>query len=245
MAAPPRAISAQRPGAPGPIADNSFLVEEAYNQERGVVQHISTFTRARRGDRWAYTFTQEWPVGGQRSQVSYAVPVEHRTGAARIGDVSLNYRYQLVAAGSRVAVAPRVTVVAPTGGAAADAGGVGVQMALPVSAIVAPWLVVHANLGAERRSSATAIGIGASAIWRVRPAFNLMLELAGRRSDGRAGRERELYLSPGVRWAHNFASGLQIVPGIAYPVGVGPSRGNDAFLFYVSFEHPFRKGAVS
>ena len=28
-----------------PIQDNSFLVEEAYNQERGVVQHINTFQR--------------------------------------------------------------------------------------------------------------------------------------------------------------------------------------------------------
>ena len=29
--------------APPPIQDNSFLIEEAYNQERGVVQHIGTF----------------------------------------------------------------------------------------------------------------------------------------------------------------------------------------------------------
>jgi hypothetical protein len=29
---------------PGPIQDNSFLAEEAYNQEPGVVQHIQTFT---------------------------------------------------------------------------------------------------------------------------------------------------------------------------------------------------------
>ena len=30
------------PPAPPGIADNSFLIEEAYNQEHGVVQHIST-----------------------------------------------------------------------------------------------------------------------------------------------------------------------------------------------------------
>jgi len=34
-----------------------------------------------------------------------------------------------------------------------------------------------------------------------------------------------LLLSPGVRWAHNFKNGLQIVPGIAMPIGVGPSAG--------------------
>src|SRR3979409_1805380 len=30
--------------APSAIEDNSFLIEEAYNQGRGIVQHISTFT---------------------------------------------------------------------------------------------------------------------------------------------------------------------------------------------------------
>ena len=46
------------PSAPDtkPIQDNSFLIEEAYNQERGVVQHINTFQRVHSGD-WVYTFT--------------------------------------------------------------------------------------------------------------------------------------------------------------------------------------------
>jgi hypothetical protein len=47
------------PSAPDtkPIQDNSFLIEEAYNQERGVVQHINTFQRVHSGD-WVYTFTR-------------------------------------------------------------------------------------------------------------------------------------------------------------------------------------------
>ena len=44
-----------------PIQDNSFLVEEAYNQERNVVQHISTFSRLWNSKDWSYSFTQEWP----------------------------------------------------------------------------------------------------------------------------------------------------------------------------------------
>ena len=46
------------------IQDNSFLVEEAYNQERGVVQHINTFSRLWNTKDWVYTFTQEWPMPG-------------------------------------------------------------------------------------------------------------------------------------------------------------------------------------
>jgi hypothetical protein len=58
-----------------PIQDNSFLVEEAYNQEAGVVQHISAFTRYRESKDWLYTFTQEWPVPGITHQLSYTLPL--------------------------------------------------------------------------------------------------------------------------------------------------------------------------
>jgi hypothetical protein len=46
-------------------------------------------------------------------------------------------------------------------------------------------------------------------------------------------------ISPGVRGAINFTSGLQIVPGIAIPIGAGPSHGERGVFFYLSFEHPF------
>ena len=63
----------------GAIVDNSFLIEEAYNQERGVVQHISTFSRAVGTTNWVYAFTQEWPVRGQRHQLSYTIPVDRKS----------------------------------------------------------------------------------------------------------------------------------------------------------------------
>jgi hypothetical protein len=50
-----------------------------------------------------------------------------------------------------------------------------------------------------------------------------------------------LYLNPGIRWAYNFKNGLQIVPGIAVPLGIGPSAGEKGILLYLSFEHPFRR----
>jgi hypothetical protein len=106
LAAPPvTAQTASAPETPG-IADNSFLLEEAYNQERGVVQHISTFSRPFDGDGWAYTFTQEWPVPGQKHQVSFTVPVEDAGRSAGLGDLALNYRYQALD-GSRGGLAGR------------------------------------------------------------------------------------------------------------------------------------------
>ena len=256
-----RAAYAQGDARAAPIADNSFLIEEAYNQERGVVQHINTLSWPRGSGSWVYAFTQEWPITGQRHQLSYTVPVVHENaGDTRIGDVSINYRYQLMGTEGRVSVAPRVTIIAPKGSAAAGtgAGGVGLQANLPVSAAVASWLVTHANAGftvtpsaangAGDRATSTAFNLGASAIWQPRPTFNVMLELAWSHSETVVGPgvttgERQLLVSPGLRWAHNFANGLQIVPGIAFPFGVGPSRGTDAVFVYLSFEHPLRRVA--
>ena len=157
-----------------------------------------------------------------------------------------------------MSVAPRLTVIAPTGSssAGAGAGGVGFQLNVPASVEVAPWLVTHWNAGAtvtpsasngaDERATTTAYNLGASAIWRVRPTFNVLVEVAWSHSEavvgpGVAAGEQELRVSPGVRWAHNVAGGLQIVPGIAYPLGVGPSRGAEAVFLYLSFEHSLRK----
>src|SRR5689334_17683320 len=100
----------------GPIQDNSFLMEEAYNQEPAVVQHISTFLRRVQSHDWAYSFTQEWPVNGIKNQFSYTLAAAHSGSVpgsgSGIGDVALNYRYQLVGSGeTRVAIAPRISVL--------------------------------------------------------------------------------------------------------------------------------------
>ena len=110
------------------IQDNSFLVEEAYNQEFGVVQHIQSFQRLwNRGD-WAYTFTQEWPVDpSPRNQLSYTLTAFHSgdqpgTGGG-FGDVILNYRYQALGSGeSTLAFSPRLSVLFPTGDASLGRG---------------------------------------------------------------------------------------------------------------------------
>ena len=97
------------------IADNSFLIEEAYNQESGVVQHISTFSRPDGGGAWDFGFTQEWPFRGMRHQLSYTVPVLQADGSGTgVGDILLNYRYQLVGDGEiPLHVAPRLSLILP------------------------------------------------------------------------------------------------------------------------------------
>jgi hypothetical protein len=240
------------------IADNSFLMEEAYNQEYGVVQHISAFQRSRSGD-WVYSFTQEWPAPGQKHQLSYTVPIAHFTSTG-IGDIGLNYRYQALGAeGERLWFSPRLSVYLPTGDESAGrgAGGAGVEVNLPVSYTVSDALVTHWNLGGGYTKlksggltgSLRGLKGGVSAIWLMAPTFNVMLESVATRTEvvdfqGQKEVFTNYVISPGVRGALNFASGLQIVPGIAMPIGVGSlapgeQRQRDLFL-YLSFEHPFR-----
>ena len=252
-------LAAQEPEEPRPIADNSFLIEEAYNQEAGVVQHISTFTRPDRGGAWAYSFTQEWPFRGMKRQLSFTVPIaqadESGTG---VGDIALNFRYQLVGdGGDGLHVAPRATLVLPTGDErkGRGAGGLGLQGNLPLSLRPAPELALHANAGLTwTPRSKNALGqtahtvnanLGGSGIWLLRPNFNLMLELLWLSTEQVVGpdrrtRDESLFLNPGVRGAFNFPSGLQIVPGAAYTIGLGDSSGDDGLFLYLSFEHPFR-----
>src|SRR5882757_9107210 len=109
--------SAVEPG----IQDNSFLVEEAYNQNFGVVQHISSFSRFWDSKDWNYSFTQEWRVpGNERHQLSYTLVALHSGefpgSGPGIGDVVLNYRYQLVGSGdTRTAFSPRASLILPAG----------------------------------------------------------------------------------------------------------------------------------
>jgi hypothetical protein len=247
----------------GPIQDNSFLVEEAYNQEKGVVQHISTFTRFQESKDWIYTFTQEWPVFSQTHQFSFTLPWQ-RLGASldgkqAFGDVALNWRYQLVGDGDApVACSPRLSVLLPTGDEKMGygKGAAGLQVNLPVSFTLGESFVGHFNAGATRTPNAkNALGdkattqdtlLGQSFIWLAHPRFNVMLEYVHTTSQAVVGpdqtqRQSSTYLSPGIRWAYNLPSGLQIVPGIAVPIGVGASRGEKAVFLYVSFEHPFGK----
>lgn len=102
--------------AQSPIEDNSFLLEEAYNQEKGVIQYISTFYR-QRGGNWGYSFTNELPVKKQQHQFSYTLNVARNDGSTGFGDTYLNYRYQAAGLGEedKIAVAPRFSVILPTG----------------------------------------------------------------------------------------------------------------------------------
>jgi hypothetical protein len=240
------------------IQDNSFLLEEAYNQESGVVQHISAFERSDGGD-WVYNFTQEWPLGGIRHQLSYTIPLENAEGVGTgLGDIALNYRYQLAGhPEAQTVVAPRLSLLLPTGneGEGRGAGALGLETNLPVTLVVSEQFVTHLNAGASVTPSAqnalgneattTNFNLGASVVWLLRPSFNFLVEALWLSEesvvgDGVTDSDETGLLNPGIRWAFDLKGDLQIVPGVAYTIGLGPDD-DDALFLYLSFEHPFKR----
>lgn len=135
---------------PGHIRDNAFLVEEAFNQEAGEVQHIFNWiqlwdrTGAGETRDFVNTYTMEIPVGSQRHQFSFTTqylslferpigqPPEHQGG---VGDTFLNYRYQLLADDEFLWASPRFSVIIPSGDErfGLGSGRVGYQFNLPIS----------------------------------------------------------------------------------------------------------------
>ena len=242
---------AQSTGAqrtPFAITDNSLLIEEAFNQEAGVFQNILLFQRPH-GREWHLEFTQEWPLGGQRHQLSYTVPVQaikppgtDEYDVAR-GTIALHYRYQLRDEETAAyAVAPRVSLLLPRGD---DADGPGVQLNLPVSKQLGD---VYAHLNAGLTMDDIGAGsdarwhAGGSLIYRVWPMVHLMVESVYRADEHETltGHEDGWLISPGARAGVNLGE-HQLVVAAAVPLGLLNDYDTQDFIAYISYELPFKR----
>jgi hypothetical protein len=100
----------------------------------------------------------------------------------------------------------------------------------------------HARNSAGDRASASSYGLAHSIVYQANPRVNFLLETVWTSSAevisaGYTRRTNDVLLSPGLRWSHDFSDGLQIVPGLAVPVGVGPTAGERGLILYLSFEY--------
>jgi hypothetical protein len=135
-------------------------------------------------------------------------------------------------------------------------GVVGYQVSLPVSYLVSRKFVTHYNLGLTVVPGAknpdgstfnqTVLNYGFSIINLFRKTFNFMLEGVGSMSivkedDLKPKIANSIIINPGIRYAVNFKSGLQIVPGLAVPIGLDAINGQVGIFGYLSFEHPLWK----
>ena len=276
LIATPAAVFSQDESEEVSIQDNSFLIEEAYNQEKGIIQNIFNWVPSWDVDRGVrhretdFLFTQEWPIFSQKHQFSYSIPMMQFTDQASggpivqaegIGDIMLNYRYQLLGGkGQELSIAPRFSLILPSGdeNQGIGTGKLGYQFLLPVSKEFDHWCF-HFNIGATVTPGVTSgvdprlglpgqtlngYDLGGSAIYKLKPNFHLMLEtLALWNEDlfleGTRHRSFQVQVSPGFRWSPYTKGDVQWVLGVAAPIGITRDAPDASLFFYMSFEHPF------
>lgn len=244
------------------IEDNSFFIEEAYNQEERIVQHISnTIYTINPNHEFAFTFTQEWPFTTETHQLSCTLSfLSLNSNLDRgIGDIVINYRYQLYTKASWAVVAPRMSLILPTGNDDKGLGnGVfGLQGDIPISKRLSDEFIVHANAGGtilpavkgltvageQVQRTLVSLSLGLSAIWLAERCDNFFVEsiyTIESRIDGNGEVEQDhtILLNPAYRHAIDIG-GLEIVPGIGFPVTIGKASTDVGLFFYLSFEHSY------
>ena len=239
------------------VRDNSFLMEEAYNQEIGVIQHIQAWQLDQNFTHAICSFTEEWPVFSELHQCSVTLPYYfNETNEVRLNDLLLNYRYQF-SINKYFFIAPRFSVILPTGKSTSPANGGmnGYQLNIPVSYEVSSKLAFHLNIGntllwlAGKQNETSidkseSLAYGISAIYFLTKNFNILVETIhsasfNETSTGINQLEKSTILNPGFRFAINFSSGMQIVPGFSIPYDV--QSATSAYFLYLSVEHPLKK----
>jgi DtxR family transcriptional regulator, Mn-dependent transcriptional regulator len=216
------------------IIDNSFLIEEAFNQDDGILQTIGTMRMGASND-WESSLTQEWPLLGHLHQISYSIPYAATTSARGLGDLMLHYRIQLTSDTPGLpAFSPRLSLILPTGdsGRGLGEGGFGWQVNLPFSEQARDFYL-HWNVGYTRMPTVSRPHIGASAVWRIVPKLHAMVETL---LEGNA----RVTLSPGMRVGWNRGD-AQWVVGLAAPLAREDSAATLSGLGYLSYEFPFSR----
>jgi hypothetical protein len=237
------------------ILDNSFLVEEAFNQEAGVFQNIGTY-RWQRGQ-WLATFTQEWPLPNQTHQLSFTIPFGRVLRSTSIGDVFVNYRHQVLEeTDHHPAFAPRVSLIVPfaSDDSGLGTGVIGWQFNAPFSKRGGNWYfhwnggltfvpADHDTFGDEADALVSPFVAG-SAIWQASSTLNLLVEVVGESfaiwtETGAAERTGLFTISPGFRYAWNPGN-KQVVVGLAVPIVRREALTSGGVFSYFSYELPFR-----
>jgi hypothetical protein len=235
-------IASQALAEEGGIKDNSFLMEEAYNQEAGVVQFINGYQYSDRTKEWGYTFTNEIPIIDETHQFSYVLPINKKVGTpdeTGVGDVLLNYRYQLVNR-DFLAIAPRFSIILPTGDykKGLGNGSTGVQFNQAVSISINELWTNHWNAGftytpkAKNADGDSAdlfgFNFGSSVVYALSQKTNLLCEFVMNSSETVTGPDSKTssstyFVVPGIRTAFKAGQDTEIVPGLGALFGLGPS----------------------
>ena len=184
--------------------DNSFLLDEAFTQEKGVMQYISNIYWSNLAhDQFMHSFTHEIPLGHNRHQLSYSLSNgiqkgnDHNVNQRGLGDTNIMYSYMVWNDQDWIMVAPELNIILPTGDPVKGLGngGLGCRLNIPMTKRFSRKLVTHYNFAYTFVHNADRYVTGllgenikaferdlyykdfaASVIWYPIPKFNTMFE---------------------------------------------------------------------
>ena len=211
------------------LNDNSFLIEEGYNQEENVIQHIFNCSFSQ-SNNLSFSYTEEWPLLRQTSQISATFNWNDY-----LGETLLNYRYQLIL-DDTVALAPRISLVLPTADKKYSTTeiGWGVEINLPLSLNISDRFAVHLNSGTryDIKSKNYQFNIGGSYIFVIIDNLEFLNEYLMK-----IGEKEEIQMVSGIglRAGLNLKKDFQVVPGLGLYRDFGDKE--NFFFIYLSAEH--------
>lgn len=240
------------------IEDNSFLLEEAYNQKPGEFQFIQRYQGYNSGREYLFSSEGEVPLGSVQHQFSYQINRLNVDGDhGTYGDTTLSYRYQSVNKEAFL-MAHRLGVLIPTGSVQEESGYgvVGLEYMQAMTFILNEQWVNHWNLGfthysegkhndSDKRRTLNMFRAGTSLVYLLKDNLNFLLEgLLGANENLNLNEKKEyekfFTLNPGVRTAIDFAwKETQLVPGIAFPIRFQKDRVEHGIFLYFSIEPQF------
>lgn len=242
------------------IEDNSFLLEEAFNQEYGIYQFIQVYqTPTQKRDNYDYSFENEIPLTDKVHQLSYEIPMANTDSSNRggVGDMVLNYRWQPLNKDGFL-LAERFGLITPTGSVknGTGSGAYGFEFTQAATLTVNDRLINHWNLGFSMipnaktsahnfKRTVSSYSAASSLIYLLSDNFNLMLEsvISSTQQVDEFGQKSALtsvILNPGMRFAIDLDyKETQIVPGISFPVDVINAPTERSILVYLSIEPKF------
>ena len=232
------------------IRDNSFLIEEGYNQEHGVVQHILTnqavwYAQTEVDPTSNFDFTQEWPMVGERVQWSYTLRLAVPFEAA-----AMHFRYQWMNERDHaLSMAPRLSFLLAYETDRPLENMLGYQVNVPISKEFDRKRMGHANIGATFTPPLTGqvsldnheswtYHAGGSIIYALRMNVHVMTEFL---SYIHSDRQPTYIINPGVRYAVNPSRDAQWVFGTGLPLQFGNRIESYGMFLYMSLEHDFLK----
>lgn len=208
------------------LTDNSFFLEEAFNQTIDTVQFSQDYNSLNN----EFTATGEIPLKSEEHQFSYTV------GQGRAINPTLSYRYQSVNVPNAL-LAHRFGVVVPI-----EDERYGFEYKQALTLILNDKWMNHWNLGLFhyprfKHRTYNSYNAGTSFVYYAKENLNLVFE-SYLESD--ENYETGLIINPGLRAALNLEwQETQIVPGISFPISFNQETINAGVFLYLSIEPKF------